>query len=207
MGAISGPPGADSSGGASLCFVFLTPGVLGSLTGTQTAQYNARIGHAGIAVRPAGSPEELEKRRRRAIALLQQGLSLRAIARRIGCHASSVMRWRDAWLRGGSAALAARPAPGRPPRLTASQKQQLVDMLSQGAAGCGFRAEAWSLQRIARLIERQFGVKYHRNHVGKLLHRLGWPLQKRGPTGGRGREARSGDAAEKGTERARKFSA
>ncbi len=51
-------------------------------------------------MRPHGAPALLEKRRR-AVALLAQGLSLNEVARRIGCHASSVMRWRDAAARGG----------------------------------------------------------------------------------------------------------
>ena len=47
-------------------------------------------------MRPHGSPKALERRRRRAVALLKQKLSLHEIARRIGCHPSSVLRWRNA---------------------------------------------------------------------------------------------------------------
>ena len=112
------------------------------------------------------------------IGLLRKNLSLHEIARRIGCHASSVLRWRNAWLQGGSAALKAKPAPGRPPLLTAKQKKKLIALLSQGAMAHGYRTELWTTQRIAVLIERRFGVKYHRNHVGKLLHQLGWSHQK-----------------------------
>jgi transposase len=129
-------------------------------------------------MRPHGSPQDLENRRRSVIALLRKNLSLHEIARRIGCHASSVLRWRNAWRRGGGAALKAKPAPGRPPRLTLQQKAQLVVLLTQGAMVHGYRTELWTTQRIALLIERQFGFKYHRNHVGKLLHQLGWSHQK-----------------------------
>lgn len=129
-------------------------------------------------MRPHGSPEDLEKRRRSVIALLRENLSLHQIARRIGCHASSVLRWRNAWRRGGGVALKAKPASGRPQRLTARQKSQLVVLLAQGAMAHGYRTELWTTQRIALLIERKFGVKYHRNHIGKLLHQLGWSHQK-----------------------------
>lgn len=129
-------------------------------------------------MRPHGSPQDLEKRRRKVIGLLRQKLSLHEIARRIGCHASSVLRWRDAWRRGGSTALRATPASGRPPLLTTKQKKKLVVLLSRGAIAHGYRTELWTTQRIAVLIERRFGVKYHRNHVGKLLHQLGWSHQK-----------------------------
>ena len=40
------------------------------------------------------------------------------------------------------------------------------------------QAQLWTTQRIAELIERHLGVHYHRNHVGKLLHQLGWSHQK-----------------------------
>jgi len=129
-------------------------------------------------MRPQGSPKTLEVRRRRVVALLQQELSLHAIARRLGCHASSVLRWRNAWQAGGPEALAAKPVSGRPPRLTAPQKARLVRLLAQGAMAHGYRTELWTTQRIAALIERRLGVRYHRNHVGKLLHQLGWSHQK-----------------------------
>jgi len=128
-------------------------------------------------MRPCGSPKALEERRQRVVALLEQALSLHEIARRLGCHASSVLRWRNAWQAGGRAALTAKPAPGRPPRLTAKQKARLVQLLRQGALAHGYRTELWTTQRIAALIERRLGVRYHRNHVGKLLHQLGWSHQ------------------------------
>ena len=51
-------------------------------------------------------------------------------------------------------------------------------LLKQGAMAYGYRTELWTTQRISVLIERRFGVKYHRNHIGKLLHQLGWSHQK-----------------------------
>ena len=129
-------------------------------------------------MRPQGSPKLLEERRRSVTTFLKQKLSLHEIARRIGCHASSVMRWRNALQSGGQDALKAKPAPGRPPRLTLKQKKRLVRLLIQGAMAHGYRTELWTTQRIADLIERRLRVRYHRNHVGKLLHQIGWSHQK-----------------------------
>jgi transposase len=141
-------------------------------------QYNRAILTGGVSMRPQGSPKLLEERRRSVTTFLKQKLSLHEIARRIGCHASSVMRWRNAFQSGGQKALKAKPAPGRPPRLTSKQKKHLVRLLIQGAMAHGYRTELWTTQRIADLIERHLGVRYHRNHVGKLLHRIGWSHQK-----------------------------
>ena len=129
-------------------------------------------------MRPRGSPQSLEARRKRVVTFLKQDLSLHEIARRMGCHASSVLRWRDAFQNGGKDALAAKPASGRPPRLTAKQTARLVRLLTRGAMAHGYRTELWTTKRIAALIERHLGVHYHHNHVGKLLHRLGWSHQK-----------------------------
>ena len=108
-------------------------------------------------MRPHGSPQSLEERRKRVITYPKQKLSLHEIARRIGCHASSVLRWRDAFQNGGKNALKAKPASGRPPRLTAKQKKRLVRLLTKGAMAHGYRTELWTTQRIADLIERQLG--------------------------------------------------
>ena len=139
-------------------------------------------------MRPEGSPAELERRRRRGLALVQQGYSLHAVARRLSCHASSVMRWHDAFARGGRRALRPRsprkatrqgePAPGRPPRLTRRQKARLVACLARGPLAQGYPTDLWTTLRVAQLIRRVFGVRYHRDHVGKLLHALNWTCQK-----------------------------
>lgn len=129
-------------------------------------------------MRPHGSPQVLEQRRRSVINLLRRNLSLHEIARRVGCNPSSVLRWRMAWRAKGAEGLEAKPASGRPPRLTPAQRVRLVRLLTQGAMAHGYRTELWTTQRVADLIEQQLRVCYHRNHVGKLLHQLGWSHQK-----------------------------
>lgn len=129
-------------------------------------------------MRLKGSAEVLEARRRRAMQLLRANVSLHEVARRIGCAASSVMRWRDALRGGGQRALRVRRAPGRPAKLSAKQRHALVRLLAQGATAHGYRTELWTTARVAELIGRRFGVAYHRDHVGRLLHQLGWSHQK-----------------------------
>ena len=129
-------------------------------------------------MRPHGSPAELEARRVRAMELLKQGLSLNEVGRQINCNASSVMRWRDAVSAGGTRALKAQPASGRPPKLARGQLNHLVTYLLEGAIAHGYRTELWTTQRIADLIEDKFAVRYNRNHVGKLMHALKWSPQK-----------------------------
>ena len=129
-------------------------------------------------MRLPGSAQVLETRRRRALALVQQGLSLNAAARRLGCAPSSVMRWMDAHRRHGEAGLKVRSAPGRPRRLTARQEARLLRELLRGAMAHGFGTDVWTTPRIAEVIERKFGVRYHRDHIGRLLARNDWIPQK-----------------------------
>jgi transposase len=128
-------------------------------------------------MRPFGSPKTVERRRRRAIALLEQGLSLHEVARRVQASVGSVWQWRQAWRQGGETALAPKPAPGRPRRLTDEQCTQLGQLLLQGATAHGFANELWTLKRMAAVMQVQFGVRSHPAHVWKLLRRLGWSCQ------------------------------
>jgi transposase len=88
------------------------------------------------------------------------------------------MRWRDARDRGDPDALRVRFSPGRPPKLNPRQRQRLVKLLLQGAIAHGYRTEIWTTARIATLIRKTFRVRYHRDHVGRLLRGLGWSHQK-----------------------------
>lgn len=128
--------------------------------------------------RPKGSADLLEYRRRQALVLLGKGLSLNEIARRILCNASSVMRWRDAWRRLGADALRVRFSPGRPPKLGRPERRRLVKLLLKGPLAHGYRTNLWTTKRIAELIKHEFGVDYHRDHVGRLMHSLDWTHQK-----------------------------
>lgn len=129
-------------------------------------------------MRPKGSADRLETRRHLALKLLDGGLTLNEVGRKLGCAASSVMRWRNARRRGGRRALQVRQAPGRPPKLVPTQRRRLLRLLLQGAMAHGFRTDLWTTPRIADLIARVFRVTYHRAHVGRLLHQLGWSPQK-----------------------------
>jgi len=129
-------------------------------------------------MRPLGRPEELERRRRHAVDLLKTGASITEVARRLGCSHSSVILWRNTVRRRGLSALAAKPAPGRPPKLTVRQRARLPRLLQRGAEAWGFETELWTTQRIATVIHREFGVRLHRAHVSRVLTALDWSCQK-----------------------------
>ena len=128
--------------------------------------------------RPKGSADLLENRRKRALVLLDRGFSLHEVGRQIGCAAVSVMRWRDARRWGGEQALKVRFSPGRPWKLNQGERKRLVRLLLKGSLAYGYRTNLWTTARIAELVEREFGISYHRDHIGRLMHSLGWSVQK-----------------------------
>jgi len=129
-------------------------------------------------MRPHGSPEELERRRRRAVSLLDKGYQPVEVARMVGADRRSVRRWKAAWIQEGQSGIEARPASGRPCRLDGKEKARLERALLKGARAAGFPTDLWTCPRIAHLIEKHFGVRYNVDHVCRLLRSLGWSPQK-----------------------------
>jgi transposase len=129
-------------------------------------------------MRPKGSAAELEARRRLAVALLQDGKSNTEVARLVGADLSSVKRWKRAVVAGGPNVLAAKPIPGRTPKLSAEQRQELARIVRDGPLAAGFRTNLWTCRRVAEVIQQRFGITYHPDHVGKMLHALGFTPQK-----------------------------
>ncbi len=129
-------------------------------------------------MRPFGSPEELERRRLRAVEMLQQGLGPSQIARTLGVDRRSVRRWRATMEKQGPRGIAAHPASGRPPLLADPQKKKLERVLRRGAQAAGYETDLWTCPRIAEVIQRRLGVHYHVDHVCRLLHQLGWSPQR-----------------------------
>ncbi|EQD72875.1 ISXoo2 transposase, partial [mine drainage metagenome] len=67
---------------------------------------------------------------------------------------------------------------GRPTELTAAQRQALADIIESGPVAYGFDCGVWTSPRITRVIEEEFGVRYHPGHVRKFLHRMNFSVQR-----------------------------
>jgi transposase len=113
----------------------------------------------------------------RALQLKQQGWMQRDIAEALGVTEGAVSQWLAAARRGGADALRSHPAPGPSPKLTPSQRQLIPDFLWHGAEAYGFRGEAWTCARVARVLEEEFGVSYSKSQVSRVLRDLGWTPQ------------------------------
>jgi len=129
-------------------------------------------------MRPTGTKQQLEIRRRVAMALLQKGWGVRQVARHMHVSPGSVCRWRDARAQHREAGLNAKRHPGSVPKLTLEQRHYLLTLLSQGPRAPGYPNELWTLKRVAVLIQRHFGLTYCPSGVWRVLRRLHWSPQK-----------------------------
>ena len=119
-----------------------------------------------------------EWRRLRAWELHQAGWSGTAIAEALKASQSAVSTWLKRARIGGVEALQRHPAPGRVPKLSADQRAQLPALLAKGAESYDFVGDVWTTRRVAAVIQRTFGVRYHPAHVSRLVRQEGLSLQK-----------------------------
>jgi putative transposase len=123
--------------------------------------------------------EQMEERRLVAATLLRQGqLSQADIARHVGVSRASVCRWAATLAQEGLRGLEARPIPGPSPRLDEKAWARLGRLLDRGAVAAGFATERWTLERIAALIDREFGVHYHPRYLERPLKAHGFSVQR-----------------------------
>ena len=114
----------------------------------------------------------------RAWELHEEGWSGKDIAAALRVSAAAVSGWVKRARMGGIEALRRRPAPGPTPKLTAAQRARLPDLLAQGAEAHGFVGDVWTTKRVAAVIKRVLGVRYHPAHLSRLLRQEGLSLQK-----------------------------
>ncbi|HEX8858353.1 MAG TPA: winged helix-turn-helix domain-containing protein [Actinomycetes bacterium] len=123
--------------------------------------------------------QAFQDRRLQAAELFQQGIHQAEVARTLGVSRQTASRWQQRWQSDSAAGLASRGAPGRSPKLSDAQLEQVQQALLEGAKAHGFDTNLWTLGRIAEVIWRTTGVRHHPAHVWRLLrHQLGWSLQR-----------------------------
>jgi transposase len=118
-----------------------------------------------------------EWRRFRAWELSRLGWGVYLIAKALNASAVAVSRWLAVARHEGTAALRARPRPGTTPKLTADQKRLIADFLWHGPEAYGFRGEVWTCPRVGQVLHEEFGVRYSRSQVARILKALGWTPQ------------------------------
>lgn len=129
-------------------------------------------------MRTSVTTEQRNALRRLAVGLLGNGVTLTEAAEALQVSLSSVKRWKKAFRQGGESALEVKRPPGARSRLSNAQRDRLRQMVIAGPLAAGFATDLWTCARVALVIQREFGVSYHPDHVGRVLHALGFTPQK-----------------------------
>jgi putative transposase len=134
--------------------------------------YSARF-EMMLAPQRSQNRDEMETRRLAAAQDLLNGVTQSQVARRHGVSRTTASRWYRSIVVKGVEALRKRRATGRPSRLTADQVDSIRKMFVEGASAHGFSSDRWTTGKLAKAIERKFGIRYDQDHVGRLMHKFG----------------------------------
>ena len=117
-------------------------------------------------------------KRLQAVVLNSQGRSSGDLAAILQASRSKVSEWLARYQTHGVEGLLEGQRCGRPPQLGTSQRQSLQDILDSGPVAYGLDTGIWTSPMIAWVIGQEFRVHYHPGHVRKLLHELGFSMQR-----------------------------
>lgn len=126
-------------------------------------------------MRPYGTSTQLQKRRREAQELLEQGHTVEQVAKQVGVTARSIYRWRQEEKHPKKKS---ERQPGKAAFLSKDQAKRLERELSRGAYAHGYVEDYWTLDRIGRVIWELFKVRYTSSGVWRLMSRMGWSCQR-----------------------------
>jgi transposase len=90
----------------------------------------------------------------------------------------SIRLWVNAFLLRGVDGLKSRKAPGRPSKLTKTQRKELDKIITEGPAKAGFPGACWRSPMIQSLIYERFGIFYSVHYISQLLKNMGFSYQK-----------------------------
>ena len=117
-------------------------------------------------------------RRIHAVLLNHQRHTSGEIAQLLEAPRSKVSLWLGQYERHGWEALLEGHRSGRPKELTSAQLAQLDSWIDSGPVAYGFSSGVWTSPMIVRVIEEEFGIRYHPGHVRKVLKALGFSVQR-----------------------------
>lgn len=119
-----------------------------------------------------------EWRRGRAVLGYIAKRSVISLAQELGVTRGSVNRWLQWYEADGTEGLATGKPSGRPPRLTETQLEELTATIEAGPIAAGYMSGVWTGPIIGDWIRKRFNVDYHNHHIPRLLHQLGFSVQR-----------------------------
>ena len=113
-----------------------------------------------------------------ALLALAQGQSISHVAAMLSLGEQTVRDYRNQYLFKRLASLVYQRPPGRPSKLTKTQRQQLAKWIKASPQDSGYTSGCWHTPMIQDLSQRHFGVEYHPHYIATLLSHMGFASQK-----------------------------
>jgi transposase len=128
--------------------------------------------------------EQKEQRRLAAAQELLEGEKSQAqIAEDHGVTPSAVSKWKMTLEEEGIEGFKSTTDEGNQgpdSQLDDQDREQLVELLEEGAQAHGWETDLWTSKRVATLIEREFDINYTPRHCSRILRELGYrPVKPR----------------------------
>ena len=117
-------------------------------------------------------------RRAKAVLGYIEGKKVIGLAAELDVTRGSVNRWLQWYEADGIEGLVPKKPPGGVPRLTGAQMATISATVAAGPQAAGYNTGVWTGPMVGDWIRREFGVKYHNHHIPRLLHRLGFSVQR-----------------------------
>jgi transposase len=117
-------------------------------------------------------------KRLEVILYVAAGESFERVSEYLRVCEQSVRNYVKAFLLKGRDSLNYRSSPGRPAKLTKSQKKELGRLVTAGPEAAGYECGCWTTGLIQDLIWQRFKVGYSAFYVAELLKHLGFSYQK-----------------------------
>lgn len=120
----------------------------------------------------------LAVRKRAVKAVVEDGVTVTAVAHAYGTERSTIHRWLARFHREGDGGLDRRAVTGRPRILAALDAAGLKNVVMAPASDYGFETDFWTTRRLLQIVQSEFGVAISKQTMMRRLHEAGLTYQK-----------------------------
>ena len=113
-----------------------------------------------------------------ALLYIIDGKPVTEVAARMQWSAEAVRNYVKGFLLKGVDSLKYKRPPGRPPKLTKTQRKELAELIDAGPEAAGYDCGCWDSPLIQDLISTRYKVEYTPQYVAQLLKQMGFSYQK-----------------------------
>ena len=121
-------------------------------------------------------PKRRLRERAMIVILSSEGLCVTKIASILKLNVDTVSDWLSAYEAKGFLGLYDQPIPGRPPRLTKQQEQQMEQWLEHSPRDEGYQHSNWTLKLLLHHVRKVFRKQFSLRRIGQIARKLGFVL-------------------------------